>query len=213
MERTRTVIDAVVWDWNGTLLNDVVENHRIVNDLLTRRGKAPISLVTYKKHFRMPIKDFYRDIGFNFERETFESVAKDYNELYQSQFANFRLTDGVMDAITALNARGKRQYILSASHQKDLERQVGSFNLRPYFAEIIGNDDYAVVSKIDKARAFSARIATDKILYIGDLYHDFEGARELGARCLLYANGHQEIKESAEYEIIHRISEVIGFVD
>jgi phosphoglycolate phosphatase len=56
------VYSAVLWDWNGTLLNDVEENICIVNELLAKRSLPGITKETYKRFFRMPIKDFKRII-------------------------------------------------------------------------------------------------------------------------------------------------------
>ncbi len=42
----------VIWDWNGTLLDDVGAALASVNDMLALRGKEPIDLVRYRECIR-----------------------------------------------------------------------------------------------------------------------------------------------------------------
>ena len=40
---------SIVWDWNGTLLNDLQVGVDVLNDMLGRRGVAPLNVDEYKK--------------------------------------------------------------------------------------------------------------------------------------------------------------------
>lgn len=200
----------MIWDWNGTLLNDVEENIKIVNLLLAGRSLPPITKETYKKYFRMPIRDFYRDIGFDFSEEPFERVAKEYNALYAARFGDMPLTANIEEILRHVSDSGIRQYIVSASEQTSLERQVSEKGIQKYFSKIVGNDDYSVVSKIDKAIGLIAEIGKgSNVLFVGDLYHDYEVARAIGADCILYRNGHQDSYEAGEYRVIDTMGELM----
>ena len=54
----------VVWDWNGTLLNDVKVGVNTLNDMLGRRGLPLLSVEDYKEKFGFPVIDFYDRVGF-----------------------------------------------------------------------------------------------------------------------------------------------------
>lgn len=206
------MLAAVMWDWNGTLLDDVRANFAIVNALLEGRSLPPITIETYRRFFRMPIRDFYSDIGFSYERETFESIAADYNRRYKEAFPSTGLTEGALASLEHFASRGVAQYVVSASHQKDLDEQVRSRGIERFFARIVGNDDYAVVSKVSKAVSLRQSLGNvRRILFVGDMHHDFEVARAIGADCALYANGHQAIPESADYARIERLAELTRF--
>lgn len=199
----------VIWDWNGTLLNDVEENIQIVNELLAIRSLPAISREVYKRYFRMPIRDFYSDIGFDFANESFEEIAKDYNTRYTNRFCSMPLTNDIEDILQYLHDSNIQQYIVSASEQKSLDRQVEEKKLGKYFKKIVGNDDYSVASKLMKAKELRKELAADdSILFIGDMYHDYEVAQAIGADCILYGNGHQETRESAEYRTIYAMEEI-----
>lgn len=200
---------VALWDWNGTLLNDVDENVRIVNALLERRSLPKVSKETYKRHFRMPIKDFYRDIGFDLSNEPFGAIAEEYNALYSARFGAMPLTAGIETILGLFSDLKIRQYIVSASEQKSLLAQVSEKKISKYFSKIVGNDDYSVVSKIEKAKELCREFGDgDRLLVIGDLYHDYEVARAVGADCVLYANGHQETDEGAGYRRIAAMGEL-----
>lgn len=203
------VYTVVIWDWNGTLLNDVEENIQIVNELLTKRSLPAISREVYKRYFRMPIRDFYLDIGFDFTNESFEEIAKDYNTRYTNRFSSIPLTNGIEDILQYLHDCNIQQYIVSASEQKSLDRQVSEKRLGKYFKKIVGNDDYSVASKMTKAKELRKELAADdRILFIGDMYHDYEVAQAIGADCMLYGNGHQKTGKSEEYRVIHAMEEI-----
>lgn len=207
------MVRTVIWDWNGTLINDVEINFSIINTLLARRRLAPISLETYRRCFRMPIRDFYADIGFGFETEPFETIAREYFILYRDAFPQAGLSAGVREALAYLKGKGVDQYIVSASHRMDLLEQVRLRGIEPFFTRIVGNDDYAVVSKTAKALELRKELPGDReILFIGDMNHDHETAQAIGAACLLYTKGHQYVPESREYTRIDSIEEVKNYV-
>lgn len=189
---------VIVWDWNGTLLDDVDENIEIVNEVLRIRGLAPLSKEGYKAAFRMPVRDFYASVGVDLSLHTFESVARDYNALYRARFASMRLTPGAEDILAYASSRGVAQFILSASEKSTLVEQVRMKGIERFFSEIVGNDDHSVAGKVDKGRELASRLdPRARILFVGDLDHDYEVSRVMGADCALYRHGHQAHRAEA----------------
>lgn len=183
---------VIVWDWNGTLLDDVDENIEIVNEVLRLRGLASLSKESYKAAFRMPIKDFYASVGVDLSTHTFESVARDYNALYRARFDSMSLMPGAEEVLSYASSRGITQFILSASEKKTLVDQVRRKGIDVFFSEIVGNDDHSVTGKVDKGRELASRLdPRARILFVGDLDHDYEVSRVMGADCALYRHGHQ----------------------
>src|SRR5262245_43055202 len=52
-------IDHVIWDWNGTLLNDVTHAIDTINFLLEPRGLPLMSIERYREIFGFPIRRYY----------------------------------------------------------------------------------------------------------------------------------------------------------
>lgn len=78
MVRAVKRIAHVIWDWNGTLLDDAELCVEVMNDVLTRRQLAPLTAETYAAAFRFPVREYYRELGFDFERETFEVIGTEF---------------------------------------------------------------------------------------------------------------------------------------
>lgn len=73
----------IIWDWNGTLLDDVARCMAVINAMLEKRGLPALASVdAYRSVFGFPVRDYYRRVGFDFGKEAFETLAAEYIELY-----------------------------------------------------------------------------------------------------------------------------------
>lgn len=184
----------VIWDWNGTLLDDVELGFSTINALLKKRHLCPLEDIdAYRDIFGFPVIDYYRRAGFDFSAEPFEVAATEYIELYHSDNSRFRLFGGVPEILASIKEMGLRQAILSASEKNNLLSQVGLFGIEQYFDDIIGICDIYAGSKTDAGQKYIAQSGTDrsKTVMFGDTVHDHETAKALGVDCILIANGHQ----------------------
>ena len=64
----------IIWDWNGTLLNDLTLCVDLLNVSLEKRKLPEMTEEKYRKKFLFPIKTFYESIGFDFSKEDFTLV-------------------------------------------------------------------------------------------------------------------------------------------
>lgn len=206
------LMDSIlIWDWNGTLLDDVAANHAILDSMLARRGLGRISLERYRELFRMPIVDMYRDLGFDFADETFEQAAQEYFGAYRAGFGGMPLNANAVAALEAVKARGVRQYIVSAMKEDELLAQVERKGIKGFFDGIVGLDNVHAASKLARAAELAATFPRSQdILLVGDMDHDYEVARAIGARCLLYGRGHQEIRATGDFILIDDLRQTAG---
>ena len=79
--------DLIIWDWNGTLLDDVSASLRSVNDMLDRREMPRIDLVRYRECIGVPIRCFYEQV-FNMEHLDPEQKAT-----YLSQYQEYGILE------------------------------------------------------------------------------------------------------------------------
>ena len=183
---------CVIWDFNGTVLDDVQTGIDSINALLSRRGLPTLSGVEeYHKHFHFPIIDYYAGLGFDFEKEPFSQIAPERVAEYDRLVPKAGLCRGVREAIDALARAGIKQVLLSATEQKMLERQVRGLGLDGLFSRVIGMDNIEAHTKLPAALRFMEEEKPGRAVMIGDTSHDAEVARDIGAECLLVAAGHQ----------------------
>ncbi len=183
----------IIWDWNGTLLDDAWLCVEILNDMLTRRKMKTTTLAQYQSEFDFPVISYYLKIGFDFEKESFDDIAREYITAYESQRFRCSLRAGTVDIIKLLKAEDILQSVLSASQRSSLIEALELFGLTDFFANIAGLDDYYAHSKMDIGKNLMKNLSASRkeVLLIGDTTHDYEVARELGADCLLTPVGHQ----------------------
>ena len=89
----------VVWDWNGTLLDDVKTGVNTLNCMLEKRGLPTLSLATYRDVFGFPVEDFYRKVGFDFQRENLHEISVDFVNTYDLFAKGICLNPGVADTL------------------------------------------------------------------------------------------------------------------
>jgi phosphoglycolate phosphatase len=180
----------LIWDWNGTLLDDVNQCIAAINQMLSKRElKAFADIHEYHKVFGFPIVDYYLQIGFDFEKEPFEDVAVEFIALYLSNV--WKLHENAEQVLRAVHEKGVKQVILSASEINNLKAQLAEFDIEKYFDEILGISDIYAGSKTEIGLEFISRNKIKSALLIGDTERDLETANKLGADCVLIANGHQ----------------------
>lgn len=183
----------IIWDWNGTLLNDVGLCVDIINGVLSKRNLNPLTLDKYREIFTFPIKNYYSNAGFNFEQYTFEEVGLEWMSEYERRRAECILHSGVEEILLSIKEKNIGQSILSAYPHNTLIEIVNQFNLNDYFSYIIGHDNIYATSKVELGKDLMKKLSggKSKVLLIGDTEHDFEVATEIGVDCVLIADGHQ----------------------
>ena len=206
----------IIWDWNGTLLNDTFWCIAQMNKMLVKRKLKPFASISdYHKVFRFPIAEYYRDVGFDFAEESFEILAQEYIELYHGEgSSNLKLHDGSENVLKAILEKQITQIILSASDRQNLHTQLAPFEISQYFDELLGISDIYGKSKIEIGLDYLKRNDVTKGLMIGDTVHDFEVSRAMGIDCTLVAHGHQskEALLKCGAPVFGGLAEVLEFI-
>lgn len=212
--------ELLIWDWNGTILDDTEACRLIADKMLTERGLKPFeSLEEYREVFAFPIKEYYAKRGYTYEKETYEQVADEFVILYAEAFKAIPLMAGALETLSTLKAAGYRQVLLSATKRTQLLEQVACFPaLAPFFTDILGIEDHYAFSKAHLAADFiaSCGLSPDRALFIGDTDHDCEVATSVGAPCLHIAQGHQSaerLQATGSLAVLSDIRAVPGFLN
>lgn len=187
-------VRCVLWDWNGTLLDDLelcLEAHEA---LCRPRNITPLNREAYRETFTFPVKDYYEAVGFDFEEEPFDVPAAEWVEYYTSRVldrADLHL--GARETLQRVQDAGLRQNILSAHEHEALLEAVRHFGIADYFDEILGLGDFNAVSKVDLGRGWleNSKMNPREVVLVGDTLHDHEVAEEMGIGCVLIDQGHQ----------------------
>lgn len=207
-----SAINTILWDWNGTLLNDVEVSIESINQLLFRRNLPTLSVEKYREVFGFPVKDYYQRIGFDFRKEPFEIPAKEYIDAYKKNFSKASLQKHATQLLEYYQSKGYRQLVLSASEINNLHIQLAEHSVTHFFNEIAGLSDIYAASKAELGIRTLEKlgILPENACLIGDTTHDFEVAQQIGCSCILAHGGHHSIKKLYEtgVPVVSEICEV-----
>lgn len=206
-------IGGIIWDWNGTLLNDIQLCVQTINEMLDKRNLPLLSVNDYKDVFSFPVKNYYQKIGFDFEVEPFEIPALEFIERYNEQMNGCSLHQNSLIVLSYFQSVGIRQFVLSAMKQDALEDCLNHQQISHFFEHISGLDNHYAASKMENGRRLISGLNLNiaELVLIGDTVHDFEVATELGCQCILIANGHQsrEVLQATGVLVIDRLEQLL----
>jgi phosphoglycolate phosphatase len=188
------MVTHVLWDWNGTLLDDVDLVIDVMNGLLADKQLPALDRARYRTTFDFPVRDYYARLGLVPQHGSFEQWARLFVDEYDRRARDVPVRPLGRTILAQLRARGLGQVMLSASRAQHLREMVDLHDLGAYFDELLALDDHYAHGKVDVARAWLERSGHDPagLLMIGDTLHDHEVACSIGAACVLVADGHHD---------------------
>jgi phosphoglycolate phosphatase len=183
----------LIWDWNGTLFDDVDACVEAINRMIQRRGLPHLETERYRELFQFPVKEYYRLLGFDLAHEDWDAMAREFHAEYAQTAADTDLRAGARDVIRQLSTLRMGMSILSASERKVLMRSLRGVQLEHCFEHIYALDDLYAASKTEVGRQLLKTLghAPERVWIVGDTTHDHEVALSLGCRCVLVTDGHQ----------------------
>lgn len=187
-------LKAVIWDWNGTLLDDVDYAMGCMNRVLGRRQMPLLTKERYRRIFGFPVREYYQRAGFDFDTESFETVSAEFIAHYYRDLSTPKLYQGARELVEELDSIGIVQCILSAMESEPLHQQLRMNRIEGRMKYIQGLDHTFATSKSEVGKNLLEQVGNrgDDMLFIGDTTHDVEVAQALGIEVIILAHGHHE---------------------
>lgn len=202
---------CIIWDWNGTLLDDLTVSHRIFNQLMSDRSLPAISLSAFRDLYTHPIIDMYHAIGFPFSPAyTFDDLCRDWYLESEKQASDVSIFADGEETLRSFHRVGAHQIIISALNHDILLSQVRQYGVSGYFARISGNDDMRADSKVERSvQVFvESGMPLSRTWVIGDTLHDAAMAQAIGCQCVLVERGYEPKKklESSGFPVLDSLA-------
>lgn len=187
---------TIIWDFNGTLLNDMQVCIGCMNAMLKERNLPALDLIRYRDIFTFPVRDYYLSLGFDFQKEPFEIPAHQFIDLYRENLHLAPLQTDSADILDYFRRHQIQQVILSAMEQEFLVDTLNSKGILNYFDKVAGITNHLGEGKLEMAKELVKNLdkKPGELCLIGDTVHDYEVARGSGIPCILIANGHQSFE-------------------
>lgn len=206
---------AVLWDFNGTIMDDAGAALGAVNDMLTKRHQPQIDLDRYREAIVTPIWGFYEEI-FEPHTITMEEAIVEFDEGYNRHLGSNPLMSGCTETLQFFGSIGIRQLVVSSSHIDKVTSLLRDFGIDGYFENVLALSDYYAGDKTHLAKAYleSEGILSESAIVVGDCLADFYMARTLGCDAVLFSAGHQHRArlETAGVPVIDSLSELKNFI-
>src|SRR5690349_11390183 len=180
----------LVWDWNGTLLDDLSLVVSSTNHTFAAVGGRSVDADEHRRRFRRPVAEFYAEV---LERAVdaaeFEELDRIFHAAYRVGLTTASLA---ADAEAAIKDWPGSQSLLSMWFHDELVPAVRTYGLAGVFARIDGRptevDGGLKAGHLARHLAELGIAGADAVL-IGDSLDDAEAAESVGGACVLYTGG------------------------
>ena len=202
----------IIWDFNGTLIDDVDTAVLSVNDTFDKLGIPRTEREEYRRNMDMPIYKYYEKHA-DLTKIPLEYFTKEFLAGFEKHIETVTASPSALYTVRELSRRGAVQCIISSFEQKRLEGLTERFGFTPYMDGIFGASDILCLSKTERGKKWMKDEGADPadVLVVGDMVHDFDMAAEMGASCVLYDRGHQprEALEKTGTKVISDLKEIL----
>lgn len=204
----------VVWDWNGTLLDDLHVVIEAINLSMSALGFDPIDAHGYRDHFTRPVRTFYDSLlGRPLADNEWDLLNQGFHHHYFALVPTAQLAPDAEAALSTVEERGWSQSLLSMSPQGSLETVVAGTGIAHYFELIDGlsGPTGGVKARHLEEHLGALEVTPDRAVVIGDTPDDAAAARQVGASVVLYDGGshHLPVLEEVGAPLAHTLLEAV----
>ena len=187
----------VIWDWNGTLLDDVSLVVEIMDGLLREFGLCGLDVDRYRDTFEFPVEKYYRKLGFDEGHPSFQILATRFMQEYDRRVLECPLHVDVREVLNSLLDRGIINIILTSGKRESVQTLIRHHGLDHVFCEVIGHEDHFAGSKDYLGRAWlqQRRVNEQVLIFVGDTVHDFDVAKAMQVQCVLVSHGYNSERD------------------
>lgn len=210
-------MDRVVWDWNGTLFDDLHIVVEAVNRGIRPWRVEPITLEDYREHYTRPVREFYtRLLGRQVTHEEWVDLDRRFHDGYRELLQRADLNPGAWAALESVRRAGIPQSLLSMFPHDELVPIVERLGIAGFFDRIDGLRGPTGGAKAayleEHLRSLIGDTAPSNVLVVGDTPDDAVAAAHVGAECVLFHNGshHRSELEASGVQVVTSLADAVA---
>lgn len=188
----------LIFDWSGTLVDDLGPVIEATNAVLTRYDFAPLDRESFRRRFRLPYRDFYQEL---LPDVALEELEARFRPAFDQAESKVTVLPHAREKLDWCRKMGIRTFVLTSMDPGAFERQLDEFDLRHHFEATYSG----VVDKRDLIHHIlqSHQLEPTETAFIGDMTHDVETARHGGITSIAVLTGynHPEVLATARPDI------------
>ncbi len=193
------MIRNIIFDWSGTLVDDLPAVLKASNYVLTQAGRPEMSLEEFRAEFSLPFTNFY-------DRHTPHVPMAQLEDWFHSSFRQAQNSvielPYARDFLEFCRARKLHTFLLSTVHRDHFAAQCRVTGFDAYLDKPY-TDVWDKRKKIHEILAENQLLA-DETLFIGDMQHDVETAHHGGIHSCAVLTGYNTLEQlrAAEPDLI-----------
>ncbi len=184
------VIRNIIFDWSGTLVDDLPAVLKASNFVLTQAGRPEMSMEEFRAEFSLPFTNFY-------DRHTPHVPMAQLEDWFHSSFRQAQDTVSALpyarEFLEFCRARKIRTFLLSTVHREHFATQCRVTGFDAYLDKPY-TDVWDKRKKIHEILAEN-RLRPDETIFIGDMQHDIETARHGGIHSCAVLTGYNTLEQ------------------
>ena len=202
------VPEFVLFDWNGTLMDDM-ERARKASSLVRQRwaGLPELTLDEFRRAWCLPLSDHARRL--EVPEDCTDEAARAWSTYLGELDAP--LSTGAIETIGALGQAGIKLAVVSAATDSAVRRDLSAHGLEQHFDGI----HCQVLQEHAMLESYVHRAGADAVWYVGDTTFDVVQARKAGAIAIGYTGGYDTadaLRDAGAHRLIDRLSDLISLI-
>jgi phosphoglycolate phosphatase-like HAD superfamily hydrolase/ADP-ribose pyrophosphatase YjhB (NUDIX family) len=202
-------IRNVIFDWSGTLVNDLPAVWRATNYTLTRAGCPEMTLEEFRAEFSLPFDEFYDRVTPGIPLEQLEGW---YKESFAGEQKEIEPLPHAHEFFDFCRQNGLRTFLLSTIHPDHYQAQS---------ARIAFEFEREYVRVMDKRAKIHDILAENELepeatVFIGDMQHDIDTAHAGGIRSCSVLTGFNtfaQLRQSKPNLVVEHLGELQKLLD
>ncbi|NTU76873.1 MAG: HAD family hydrolase, partial [Alphaproteobacteria bacterium] len=176
---------TIVFDWNGTLLDDVGSAHETLNVIMRHFGREEVSFSTFCECFDMPLTKFYGNLGFTDHEIAVHMPAMTdlFHDHYETKVLAAPLRKGARALLAKLKAHGVARVILSNHIMPSIDHHLRRLKASSAIDFVLTNENRAEqmlhIPKGERLRRYMGKLGLkpENTVIVGDSRCDAQEAR------------------------------------
>lgn len=162
----------LIFDWSGTLVDDLPPVLDATNHVLKVYGKPPIDREEFRIRFRLPYREFYEEV---LPEVPLEELEGHFRSAFSASKSPVTVLPHTLEKLQWCKRHGIRAFVLTSMDADAFYSQLEQFELGQYFEAT-----YAGV--LDKRELITEILETHRLkpqqsAFVGDMVHDIETAK------------------------------------
>lgn len=175
----------LIFDWSGTLVDDMGPVIEATNVVLGKYGLSPLDREGFRRNFRLPYSEFYAEF---LPEIALTEVEAHFRPAFDGALTPVTVLPFALEKLEWCKAHGVRCFVLSSMDAIAFQRQLEDFGFGHFFEATYAGvlDKRALIHEILQKHGLDPA----ETAFVGDMTHDVETARHGGISSIAVLTGY-----------------------